>query len=279
MKKLIYSILILGAIACKPDSATPEDPLAKECQIQQETGYDGGTYAYKYNASNQLNEMVFNYKDENNQPQNLTLKFEYNAAGNLAKVVNSEGYIDAYIYDNSGLLTRVDFFDPDNKIYEQFVVKMDAQKRITNILTKAEQLNCTYEYNGPGGLFSRSIVKAGNSNNIVDDYQVKSYETDKTRKRFNLAVKGHPFDPTLFTFDIIYSVPLNLNPANMLVTAAQATTQYDENYEKFTNTSRLTWDVTSKFTYNENGFPTQQVTEDKIANDKYTYTFAYTNCK
>jgi YD repeat-containing protein len=279
MKKLLYSILILFAVACKPDSATPDDPLAKECQLQQETGYDGSTYVYKFSANNQLAEILYSYKDENNQPQSLTMKFEYNAAGNLAKVTNSVGDIDNYIYDNSGALTRVDFLDVKGVMVEQFVVKMDAQKRITNILTRAEQLTCTYEYNGPGGLFSRSIVKAGNSNNIIDDYQVKSYETDKTRKRFNLAVKGHPFDPTLFTFDIIYSIPLNLTTPNMLVTAAQATSQYDENYEKFTTTSRLTWDITSKFSYNENGYATQQVTEDKIANEKYTYLFAYTNCK
>ncbi len=277
MKKIICSILILFVIACKTEKTEPETPVAKECQLQQETGYDGSTYAYKYNANNQLGEVLYSWKDGSNQSQSITIKFEYNAAGNLAKVTNSIGDIDNYIYDNNGALTRVDFLDVNGEMVEQFVVKMDAQKRITNILTKADQLTCTYEYNGPDGLFSRSTIRSGN--NIVDDYQVKSYETDKSKKKFNLAVKGHPFDPSLFTFDLIYSIPLNLTTPNMLVTAAQATTQYDENYEKFTTTSRLTWDVINKFTYNENGYPTQQVTENKVANDKYTYLFAYSNCK
>lgn len=276
MKKIIYSIIILFAFACKPESTTPEDPMAKDCQIQKVAYEDGSNYVYKFSEANQLTEILYSWKDEEGKPLNLTIKFEYNAAGNLVKVVNSEGYIDDYIYDNSGALTRIDFKSPEGNVDEQFVVKTDAQKRISSYLTARDRFYVTYEYNGPGGVFSKSTVKSGNF--IVDQYEVKTYEIDKSKKNPNIIIKGHPFDPKLFTDELIYSIPLNLQPANLIVGTAQATTNYDENWENFMPTTRLSWDVANKYTYNENGFITKQESENKLEKAMFVTTYNYSNC-
>ncbi|WP_337043570.1 RHS repeat domain-containing protein [Emticicia sp. 17c] len=276
MKKLIYAFIILFAIACKPETATPEDPVSKDCMIQRLAYDDGSTYDYKFSANNQLTEIKYMWKDDNGQPQNITMKFDYNTAGNLLKVTNTEGYIDNYLYDSNGLLTRIDFKDPDGKMYEQFTVKMDAQKRITSYTTLQDGLNVNYEYNGPNGAFSRSVVRSGNT--ILDEFMIKSYETDKSKKSYDMVIKGHPFDPKLFTSDLIYSVPLNLSPSGAIITSGQAYTQYDENWDKLTSKSRLYWDVNIKHTYNSNGFITKRESEEKISGQKFVDLFTYTNC-
>lgn len=276
MKKIIYSIIILFAIACKPESTITEDPMAKDCQIQKVAYEDGSNYVYKFSAANQLTEILYSWKDEEGKPLTLTIKFEYNATGNLVKVVNSEGYIDDYTYDNSGALTRADFKSPEGELYEQFMIKTDAQKRISSYTTLMDGFNVAYEYNGPGGIFSKSTVKLGNS--IVDQYEVKTYETDKTKKNYDILIKGHPFDPKLFTNDLIYSIPLNLQPANLIVGTAQAITHYDENWENFMSTTRLSWDVANKYTYNENGFLTKQEAENKLEKAMFITTYNYSNC-
>lgn len=275
MKKIIYSILILFAIACKTEKTEPEPPVAKECQLQKLTNSEGFIYNFKFDASNRLSEIIYNYINDG-KPGELSIKFTYNAAGNLLKTVNSEGWVDDYIYDASGALTRIDFKESDGSLYDQFTIKTDAQKRIINMTTSKYGLTANYEYNGPGGLFSREIITY--DNHVLDDYQVKSYDTDNSKKSYYLSIKGHPFDPTLFTDDMIYSNPLNFNPSNLLINSAQASTQYDENWEDLTTKSRVYWDITMTRQYNTNSYVVKEESTDKIENEKVAVSYSYANC-
>ncbi|HEY1053644.1 MAG TPA: RHS repeat domain-containing protein [Emticicia sp.] len=275
MKKLVYSILILFAIACKTVKTEPETPVAKVCQIQKLTTYDGRSYTYKFDANSRLTEILYNYMNDG-KPEELSVKFTYNTAGNLLKVINSEGYVDDYIYDASGVLTKIDFKESDGKLYDQFTIKMDAQKRISSMITQRYGLTASYEYNGPGGLFSKEIVSYDGK--VLDVYEIKSHETDKSKKYFDLAVKGHLFDPTLFTDDMIYSNPLNFSPSNLMINTVQASTYYDENWENIVSTSRLYWDASLTRKYNENNHVIQEESQDKVENEKYSYLYTYSNC-
>ena len=273
MKKLIYSIIILFAVACKPEKAT--EPEKKDCPIQKISYDDGSSNVFKFNADNRLTEIVYNY-EYNGKMEALTIKFDYNAAGNLLKTTNSENYIDDYIYDANGVLTRIDFKDQAGKIYEQFTIKLDAQKRLTNVVTLKDGLSVNYEYKGPGGLFSGSTVYSGNV--MTDDYQIKSYETDNTKKYYFQAIKGHLFDPILFTDDMIYSNPLNFSPSNLMINTVQASTNYDENWENLTTKSRVYWDATFTRKYNEKNFVIQEEWHDKIENEKSKFLYDYAIC-
>lgn len=276
MKKIIGSILILVAIACKPDPATPEDPLAKVCHLEQITTLNNQTFTYKFDANNRLSEVLYKYIDQN-KPQEQTVKFTYNAAGNILKAINSDGWDDEYFYDASGVLTRIDFKDPNGKLEDQYIVKMDAQNRITSMITLKYGLNVSYEYKGPNGIFSKSIVTY--ENYVMDDYQIKNYETDNTRKSHSLNIKGHLFEPTLFTDEIPYSNPLNFNPSSLLINSAQATTQFDEKWENFATGTRIYFDATLTRKYNENGYVIQEESLNKVDNVRNAFFYAYNNCK
>jgi YD repeat-containing protein len=276
MKKIIYAIIILFAIACKPKTTTPEKPVAIDCQVQKLTTPDGSSYTYKFDANKRLSEILYNYLNDG-KPEEQSIKFDYNSAGNLLKTINSEGWVDDYLYDANGVLTRIDFKAPNGKLDDQFTIKMDAQKRITNMTTFKYGLTVNYEYQGSGGLFSRSVVTYANF--VLDDYRIKSYESDNSKKYFGLAIKGHLFDPTLFTDDMPYSNPLNFNPSNLLINSAQTTTQYDENWENLASNSRLYWDVTLTRKYNENDFTIQEESHDKVENQTNAFLYTYSNCK
>lgn len=275
MKKLILFLVIVSlSISCKKpeEEATPVETI---CQIQK-ISYDDGTYElYKFDASNRLIEVTLTFED-NGKIVETPLKYEYNAAGNLLKTTDLGGWTDNYIYDANGMLTRVDFKDDKGQIDEQFTVTMDSQKRITKIVTKKDALTGTYEYNGPNGEFSKSEVRW--EGKIVDQYIVSSYETDKTKKSYDIIIKGHPFDPASFTADIIYSPPFNLTSDNQLFVTGKSSTQWNEDWSALTDKLRVYYDFTATRKYNSNNFVIERASKDKITNATYIKTYAYSNC-
>lgn len=275
MKKLIlFSIMISLSISCKKP-AEETVPVETICLIQKVT-YDDGTYErYKFDANNRLVETTLTVED-NGKIVEIPLKYEYNAAGNLLKTTDSGGWTDNYIYDANGILTRVDFKDEKGQIDEQFTITMDSQKRITKIVTKKDALTGTYEYNGPNGEFSKSEVKW--EGKIVDQYIANGYETDKTKKSYEIAIKGHPFDPASFTNSIIYATPFNFTPKTALVTSGKVATQWNQDWTAITDKLRVYYDFTTTRKYNSNNFGIERAAKDKIENVTYIKTYAYSNC-
>jgi YD repeat-containing protein len=275
MKKTLFVLIMLSlSISCQKPDADAE-PVETNCLIQK-ISYDDGTYeVYKFDANNRLTSTILTYED-NGKIVEVPLKYEYNAAGNLLKTTSENGYTDDYIYDANGLLTRVDFKDPKGQLTEQFTVTMDAQKRITKFVQKRDGVVAVFDYNGPNGVFSKS--EATLDGKILDQYIVNSYETDATKKSYEIMIKGHPFDPSYFTSDLIYSTPFNFNPKTSLATAGKVSTQLDENWSDFTNKLRVYYDFKATRKYNSNNFTIERASVDAIEKQTYIKTYAYSNC-
>jgi YD repeat-containing protein len=275
MKKTLFVLIMLSlSISCQKPDADAE-PVETNCLIQK-ISYDDGTYeVYKFDANNRLISSILTYED-NGKIVEAPQKYEYNAAGNLLKTKSDDGYIDEYIYDVSGMLTRVNFTDPKNELYEQFDLTMDAQKRITKIVSKIDGTVGKYEYNGPNGAFSKSEVTW--EGKIIDEYVVNSYETDVTKKSYDIVIKGHPFDPSVFTNQIFYATPFNFGPKNALPITGKISTQYDENWTDLTDKLRVYYDFKATRKYNSNNFTTERASADAIEKQTYIKTYSYSNC-
>ncbi len=262
------------SISCKkPDADT--GPIETSCLIQK-ISYDDGTYeVYKFDANNRLISSILTYEN-NGKIIEAPQKYEYNAAGNLLKTINDEGYIDDYIYDASGMLTKVNFTNEKKELYEQFTITMDAQKRITKFVQKSDGAVANFEYNGPNGVFSKSEVTLNGK--ILDQYIVNGYETEATKKSYEIMIKGHPFDPSYFTSSIIYSVPFNFTPKTNFVTSGKVSTQLDENWSDFTNKLRVYYDFKATRKYNSNNFVIERTSADVIEKKNYIKTYSYSNC-
>ncbi|MCF8323493.1 MAG: hypothetical protein K9I84_00935 [Leadbetterella sp.] len=275
MKKTLFVLIMLSlSLSCQKPDADAE-PVETNCLIQKISYDDGGYEVYKFDANKRLESLIIAFKSEDKIVEVL-LKFEYNAAGNLLKTINDEGFIDEYIYDAAGLLTKVIFTDEKKEIYEQFDVTMDAQKRITKFVQKSDGVVATFEYNGPNGVFSKSEATLGGK--IIDQFIVNSYETEPSKKSHAIMIKGHPFDPAYFTNDIIYSVPFNFVPKNYLPTAGKAFTQYNEDWSDFTDKTRVYYDFTTTRKFNTNNFTMESVIKDAVEKETYTNTYSYSNC-
>ena len=277
MKKfLFFSLFLAVGISCKkPTSADDPAPTATTCLIQK-VEYDEGYYEkYTFDANKKLISCVLTYKDETDKVVEVLQKYEYNASGNLLKTTNSEGYLDSYIYDANGLLTRVDFFNPKNVMEEQFAVTMDAQKRLTKVIAKTSGLTGVYEYNGQDNALSK--VEVSYQGKVFDLYEVSSYETDKTKKSYDLTITGHPFDPWVFTGDMIY-FPLNITPNQGLAVKGKVSTSYDENWENITNKLRVYYDYTATRKYNSNNFVIERTSNDAVSKTPNLKKYIYSNC-
>jgi YD repeat-containing protein len=275
MKKTLFVLIMLSlSISCQKPDADAE-PVETNCLIQK-ISYDDGTYeVYKFDANNRLTSTILTYED-NGKIIEVPQKYEYNASGNLLKTTNDEGYIDEYIYDAAGMLTKVNFTNEKKELYEQFTVTMDAQKRITKFVQKSDGAVANFEYNGPNGVFSKSEVTLDGK--ILDQYIVSGYETDATKKSYEILIKGHPFDPSYFTSGIIYSVPFNFTPKTTLVTSGKVATQLDENWSDFTNKLRVYYDFKATRKFNSNNFAIERSSVDAIEKQTYIKTYAYSNC-
>jgi YD repeat-containing protein len=273
-KSLLVLIIIALSISCKkPDSDA--EPIETICIIQK-VSYDDGNYeVYKFDANNRLASTILTYKDMGKIIE-VPLKYEYNAAGKLLKTIGDDGYIDEYVYDATGFLTRVDFKDPKGQLTEQFTVTMDAKKRITKIVTKVDGIEGTYEYNGPNGVFSKSEVKW--EGKILDQYIVSGYESDQSKKGFDIAITGHPFDPAAFSSQVFYYTPFNFGPVNSLPTVGKVSTQYNEDWSEVTDKIRVYYDFKATRKYNSNNFVMERTSADAIENKNYIKSYAYSNC-
>lgn len=276
MKKLILLAVIISlSISCKPKKTDDVTPTETACLVQK-ISYDDGTYElYKFDANKRLIETTITYED-NGKIVEIPVKYEYNSAGNLSKSTTPDGWTDNYVYDANGLLTRVDFKDEKGQVDEQFTVTMDAQKRITKVVTKKDGLTGTYEYNGPNGAFSKSEVKW--QGKILDQYIISSSETDNSKKSYDIVIKGHPFDPSRFTGDIVYSSPFNFGPVNNLATKGKIATQWSEDWSSITDKLRVYYDFTATRKYNSNNFVIERAAKDAVTNDTYIKTYAYSSC-
>lgn len=275
MKKSLFVLIIIAlSISCKkPDSDA--EPIETSCLIQKVSYNDGNYEVYKFDANNRLASTILTYIDKGKIIE-VPFKYEYNAAGKLLKTRGDDGYIDEYFYDATGLLTRVDFKDPKGQLTEQFTVTMDAKKRITKIVTKVDGIEGTYEYNGPNGVFSKSEVKW--EGKILDQYIVSGYESDQSKKGFDIAITGHPFDPAAFSSQAFYYTPFNFGPVNSLPTVGKVSTQYNEDWSEVTDKIRVYYDFKATRKYNSNDFVIERTSADAIENKNYIKSYAYSNC-
>lgn len=273
---ILFSLMLTFLFSCtKKTTETPAPVVVEKPCLIQKVSYDDGTYElYKFDANDRLAEATLTYED-NGKIIPVLMKYEYNASGNLLKTTNPYNWTDNYIYDASGVLTRVDFKDEKGQLDEQFTVTMDAQKRITKIVTKKDALTGTYEYNGPNGVFSKSEVRW--QGKILEQYISSTYE-DTSKKTFSVAIKGHPFDPSVFTSDMVYSEPYNFQPLNYMIVSGKISTQWDENYIDVVDKVRVSYDFTATRKYNAKSFVTERTSKDVVSKQTYIKTFTYSNC-
>jgi YD repeat-containing protein len=265
-------MITLSMSCAKPETeATPEETT---CLVQK-IAYDDGNYEiYKFDANKKLSSVVFTFLDEYNKIAETEMKFEYNASGNLLKTTSQNGWIDNYTYDANGLLTKVIFLDNKGEVYEEFTVTMDTQKRLTKVVAMTG-LTGVYEYKGQDNALSK--VEVSYDGKIFDLYELTGFETDKSKKTYASAITGHPFDPAVFTSDMVY-YPFNIAPNQGVPTKGKAWTSYDSNWENITDKLRVYYDFTTTRKYNSNNFATERASNDAIEKQTYIKTFAYSNC-
>jgi YD repeat-containing protein len=261
------------SISCQKPDADAE-PVETTCLIEKIAYNDGNYELYKFDANKKLSSVVFTYKDENDKIIDTEMKFEYNASGNLLKTTSPNGWIDNYIYDTNGLLTKVVFLDDKGEVYEEFTVTMDAQKRLAKVEAKTG-LSGVYEYKGQDNALSK--LKVSYEGKVLDLYELTAFETDKSKKGYGIPITGHFFDPTVFTSSMLY-YPFNISPNLGLPTNGKASTSYDENWENLTDKLRVYYEFTSTRKYNSNNFVTELETNDIIEKKTYSKTYSYSNC-
>ena len=276
MKIQTLAFLLVVLLACQKPKTDP-DSKENTCLIQKVL-YDDGIYElYKFDANDRLLETTITYEDNGNIVE-IPVSYEYNAAGNLLKSSTPDGWTDNYVYDASGLLTRVDFKDEKGQIDEQFTVTMDARKRITQIVSKKDELTGTYEYNKPNGELSKIEVKW--EGKVINQYIISEYDSDETKKSSHVSIKGHPFDPAIFTGDIIYSPPFNfgIEGSYSLPTKGKLSTLWNEDWSNLSDKLRVYYDFTATRKFNSNNYVIERASTDAISNQTYIKTYIYSNC-
>lgn len=276
MKKTIAIFFVLSiTLSCvKPSSTDDPAPTETICLIQK-ISYEDGLYdVYKFDVNKRLSESISTF-NENGKIVEWPVKYEYNAQGNLLKTSGNDGSSDNYIYDASGLLTRVDFKDKGGVLEEQFTVTMDSQNRLTKVIAKNSGLTGVYEYNGPDNV--RSKAEVSYLGKIVDLYTIQTWVTDKTKKSYALSITGHPFRPGIFTNEMIY-YPFDIKGNVGLPETGIASTSLDEKFENFTPNLRIYYAFKSVRKYNSNNFVIESVTNDAVEKKVYTSTLNYSNC-
>lgn len=277
MKKIIATIFIFSCSLSCIKKTTDADPAPVEtvCLVQK-ISYDDGLYEiYKFDANKKLSEAILNYED-NGKIVEWPVKFEYNAQGNLLKTTSTlDASTDNYIYDAGGLLTRVDFKDKGGVLTEQFTVTMDSQKRLTKVIVKETGLTGVYEYNGQDNALSK--VEVSYLGKIFDLYTIQTWVTDKTKRGYDIAITGHPFDPSVFTGDMVY-YPFNIKPIQGLAETGIASTSYDEKWEKLTPNLRIYYAYKATRKYNSNNFVTERISNDAVEKKAFVKSYNYSNC-
>ena len=274
--KNLYLLLIIGTLSISCEKPEEEGANTETvCQIQK-ISYDDGYYElYKFDGNQRLVETTFNY-DEEGKLVDLVSKHEYNSTGNLIKTTDNFGWSQNWIYDANGAPTRMDFKDDKGELYDQFTFTTDAQKRITKLVVKSDGTTASYEYNGPSGAFSKSEVMW--EGKLIDRYVINSYDQDNKRKSFRMVLKGHPFEPAQFTYDMIYSDPLHLIADNVLPLTGVSSTQYDKDWAEITDKTRIYYDYKATRKFNSNNFVIERASADAIENKTFIKTYSYSNC-
>jgi YD repeat-containing protein len=278
MKKVtVFLFLFFALLSCKKKIAADDPtPIATICQVQKISYSDGAYELYKFNANKLLSEVTIHVKISDLLLfQDVLVKFEYNAQGNLLKASGDDGSTDNYIYDANGLLTRVDFKDKSGTLTEQFTVTMDSQKRLTKVVVKNSGLTGAYEYNGQDNALSK--VEVSSQGKIIDLNTVQTWQTDKTKKGYKIAITGHPFDPGVLTGDMVF-YPFSIKSDWGLPETSIYSTNYDEKWEKLTNNLRIYSAFKTTYKYNSNNFVIERIANDAVTKTAYTNTYTYSNC-
>ena len=273
---LLSFFLIMGS-SCKKKADTKDPiPTAESNCLIQKIEYDNGTYEkYVFDANKKLTSSVLTYTDENDKIVEVPLTYQYNSDGNLLKTTGEDGYTDNYTYNANGLLTKVVFTNGKGGLEEEFTVTMDAQKRLTKVIASESGLTGVYEYKGQDNALSR--VEVSYSGQVFDLYEITSFEADKTKNGYSIAISGHPFDPGVFTGDMVY-YPLNLKPNHGLPLRGKSSTAYDENWENLTTKLRVYYDFVTTRKFNSNNFVIERTSKDAVSGNSYFKKYLYSNC-
>ena len=272
---LLSFFLIMGN-ACQKKSDTKDPVPAPTTCLIQKIEYDDGTYEkYVFDANKKLTSSVLTYTDENNKIVEVPLTYQYNSDGNLLKTTGEDGYTDNYTYNANGLLTKVVFTNGKGGLEEEFTVTMDAQKRLTKVIASESGLTGVYEYKGQDNALSR--VEVSYSGQVLDLYEITSFEADKTKNAYNIAISGHPFDPGIFTGEMIYN-PFNMKSNLGLPKTGKASTAYDENWENLTSKLRVYYDFVATRNFNTNNFALDRTSKDAVSGNSHFKKYLYSNC-
>lgn len=278
MKKLMFLFLVAVFLTNCQQPKKDEPTAATNCLISR-IDYEDGTYEkYVFDEKGLLKSTTINYLDENNKLIELPpFTYEYTAAGLLKTTFSDGGYTDNYIYDAAGKLTSIEFKDGNKELYEKITVTLDDKGRLKTVQYSSSNLKGQYEYNGPNGVLSK--VEVFLEGEMLDKYEVTSFDTNSDSKGYDAVIKGHFFDPTLFTDALLYAP---MNPAGNswgLPTTGKISTTYDENWENITKNLRVYSDYTSTYESNSNKFLKKRITKDKVDNSTFTKSYQYSNCQ
>lgn len=278
MKILMFLILAgFGLKNC--NNPKNEDPAASvDCLISRIEYEDGTFEKYVFDEKGLLKSTTVSFLDENNKLVEVSpFTYEYTGAGLLKTTFSEGGYTDNYIYDAAGKLTSIEFKDGNKEVFEKINVTLDDKGRLKTAQYASNNLLGKYEYNGPNGVLSKvEVIYEGK---IVDKYEVLEFDTKSGGKGYDLVIKGHYFDPSLFTDALIYA-PLNPSGNSWgLPVAGKSSTTFDENWENLTNNLRVYSEYNSTYELNSNKFLTKRIIKDKIDNTTTTKTYQYSNCQ
>jgi RHS repeat-associated protein len=254
---------------------------------------DGSTYSYTYDdrgnlltATNGSDTITFQYQDskhpdlvtEIDYPNNLSLKFTYNAAGERLQSVDQTGYTLNYTYDAQGRLEELDDGD-GHSVVRYTYDKADEliQKDMGN------GTRTTYAYNGVGEVVSISNLQP-------DHVTVSSFDTYTYDTAGNVLTDTNRDGQWCYTYDaagqltganfaLNSSNPDKLPSQNLQYnydaagdrtssTANGVTTTYTtNNVNEYTNST--TAGTTTTYQYDNNGNLTSQTTSGSTT----TYTY------
>lgn len=271
MKKLLLILVLFATLtSCEEKSNPSLQEVA--CRIQSLKIESVGDIQYVFDANDFLKEIIFLAADGTKSSS----VFEYNGSGDVTKATSTDGSYDIYIYDNARKLTRIDFFQADKSMSNQFVVTMDDKRRITKMVSETWGADATYEYNYAGGKLSKIVVKADGL--IFDQTDITAYESDATKKHYELQFKGLAFNPTLPTNDILLFAPLNYQPYSDLWTACKYLDELDDDGNP-TGKLEVYADREVSYTYNTNNYVSELTIKDKLSPEVIKQVMSYTNCK
>lgn len=275
---IMRSICVLGTIiflvtGCKKPAGDEPEPQATACLISKAAYSEGDYTHYKFDADGRLTGATLTAFNEAGGIIDIPVTYEYNAAGNLVKAKNTEGWVDEYTYDAGGALTKVVFKNPEGQVEEQFTVTTDAQKRIVKIVDMYESVG-TYTYDSHGNVTRSEVIWNG----LILDRSTYEYDLSSTAKSPTSMIKGHPFAPAYLTPDIIYYPPLNGGGRERWNVKSKYETQWNEDFTGLVGTLRTYVDITSTLKTNSNNFVTEVSNYDAVSKQTYVHKYTYSNC-